>query len=153
MRWLIHSLAALAITVPAAPAVAATVQLTSTSSAFPEYLALSYVAAAGEVNTVSVVSFGGDVTVTDPTAELQAGAGCVSQTPHQVVCPATQEQLVEAIAIDLGDGDDFVSLDDADYSSGVVQAGEGNDTVIGGGAFVEHIYGGGGNDDLRGGRD
>lgn len=119
-------LASLALS--AGPAAAATVEVRpdgDPASPYPEAPVIAYAAAAGEVNTVTVETIADGFLFTDSTAEIFAGSGCVTRTPHEVECPSGDDPFVDELLIELGDGDDSLSLRRADYNSGLVRAGEG----------------------------
>jgi uncharacterized repeat protein (TIGR01451 family) len=103
-----------------------------------------YTAAAGETNTVTATASTFLVTVTDSTAPVVAGAGCVVTGPHSADCttpgstPAT---------LDLGDQNDSGTVVGA---PGTILGGAGNDVVTGG-IHADTLDGGEGNDIVRAG--
>jgi len=170
----------------ATPASAATVETVAPDANSPARV-LSYRAAPGEVNSVAINVtdptspsgpdyYGGPpiYDVRDPGAAIQAGPGCqvVDGDPHHASC---QSQEVADLAIDLGDGDDQLTVTHdpprmygprlvasggdgndvlrADPRSGArneLYGGAGNDVLVGG-TYTDALYGGGGNDRLVGG--
>ena len=116
-----------------------------------------YEAAAGEVNDLRVTSINivdgetVDVTLRDAGAVVTPGNGCQEGTDGAVVCRValTGDILITAR---LGDGDDFFTA--ARTCGGfvvcvAVEAGAGNDVVIGSGA-ADQLRGNGGDDTLEG---
>lgn len=128
----------------AAPAQGATVS----GSSGPGPLRMSFTAARGETNDLTV-TMSGTVAVrfSDPSATLRAfGPACAADGPHEVVCRAAS---LGAVTISLERGDDRV----ASAASGVPVTvyGGGGDDVIAGSSGLDTIDGGTGSDDLRGG--
>lgn len=141
---------ALSLVVLSAPAGAATVSSVAYSeppSTTPEescsrYAAcppatVTFQAAAGEANVVSVSTGPAGSTFRDSGAPLTAGAGCTGQSDGSVVCPGGQT------TVDLADGNDSVQ---SNFALFLVRGGDGDD-VLAGGATME---GGPGNDTLNG---
>lgn len=104
-------------------------------------------AARGETNHLRVSSRGDIYTFVDTRSRVEAQRGCVELDPHRVRCwpdhPGTP-------VVRLGDRGDRVKLTE----SATVRGGSGDDVLLGpddryGGATM---YGGAGNDTLRGGR-
>jgi Ca2+-binding RTX toxin-like protein len=110
--------------------------------------AVIYTASAGEANNVTVSSETDGLSIVDTGATILAGTGCTSISDHEARC---RSRNVEAVIVRLGDGDDFVSLWEQYLQLSFVRAGNGDDVVQGGFAFVEELYGGPGADTLRGG--
>ncbi len=110
---------------------------------------LSYFAASGEANVLTVALSGGDYVLSDPGAGITPGAGCRLLTTHQVACGA---QPVQGIYVDAGDGNDAVAIDVTTPAR--VAGGAGDDRLYGG-SGDDVLYGGPGNDvlDGRGGQD
>jgi len=110
---------------------------------------LSYFAASGEANVLTVALSGGDYILSDPGAGITPGAGCHLLTMHQVACGA---QPVQSIYVDAGDRNDAVAIDVSTPAR--VAGGTGDDRLYGG-RGDDVLYGGPGNDvlDGRGGRD
>jgi Ca2+-binding RTX toxin-like protein len=113
-------------------------------------LVVSYDAAPGEINTVSVSAPGldGSYVVSDSTAPLTAGENCIQVDPATVRCSVVGGNPLTFVGVwvRLGDGDD--SLTAGAHATAFGDAGD--DTLIGGpgrDAFV----GGSGEDTLRGG--
>ena len=138
-------LAALALTALAALAPASA----SASTAVIGNGTLSYFAANGEANVLTVALSGGDYILSDSGASITPGAGCHLLTVHQVACGA---QAVQGIYVDAGDGNDIVAIDVSTPAR--VAGGPGNDRLYGG-PGNDVLYGGPGNDmlDGRGGQD
>ena len=63
---------------------------------------VEYLAAAGEVNVVTIARSGSTYTVTD-SAPLTAGSGCTQVSAGEATCPATGVRRVTARAGDLND--------------------------------------------------
>lgn len=126
----------------AAPAAASTVQLDGAT--------LTYDAAPGEANRLTVSSSGGTLTVTDTGATVTAGAGCTFVSATKATCPAAG---VAAMAISTGDMNDTASVSATQVPT-TFDDGPGNDTMTGGGApdtFIsgtgsDTFHGGAGND-------
>src|SRR5919204_5356142 len=81
----------------AAPAAASTVQLDGAT--------LTYDAAPGESNRLTISSTGGTLTVTDTGATVSVGAGCSSVSSTKATCPAAG-----AAAVSTGDMNDTASV-------------------------------------------
>jgi Ca2+-binding RTX toxin-like protein len=117
---------------------------------FGSFPVIAYAAAPGETNAATLVGTESGFQITDSGAVITAGAGCTSSTPHTATCSRFDVFLV----IELDDGNDSLTLDNFGVDHGVVvRAGEGDDTVVGGDSFTERLYGGPGNDTLRGGQE
>ncbi len=110
---------------------------------------LSYFAASGEANVLTVQLSGGDYVLSDSGASITASSGCRTLTVHQVVCGAAP---VQSIYVDAGDGNDAVAIDAPTPAR--VAGGPGDDRLYGG-SSNDVLYGGSGNDvlDGRGGHD
>jgi Ca2+-binding RTX toxin-like protein len=107
---------------------------------------LRFTAANGEVNDVDLNDNGGLVTtVTDPGSTIAVGAGCVQVTPHQGQCPLPAS-FDQAVAINLGAGDDHAHA--FKFSTGhiAISGGSGADTVEDLPEFGADVSGGAGND-------
>ena len=106
---------------------------------------MTFEAAPGEVNRV--VLSGGPTArrVIDESAPLVAGDGCRQVTEHEAVCGNSYD-----ISINLGDGDDRASLEATAASGAYVQAGPGDDVLMGG-PGSESFNGGDGRDTISGG--
>ncbi|MBO3744116.1 calcium-binding protein [Actinoplanes flavus] len=112
----------------------------------------------GKSNSVKLSISGRTVTITDKVA-IKAGKGCKSVNSKKVRC--TTKAKTAKLSVALGDKNDYVRNYTNVYL--LVDAGSGNDTVIGGNASEElqgdsgndRIYGNGGNDKLiaEGGND
>jgi Ca2+-binding RTX toxin-like protein len=123
---------------------------------------LTYSAAAGEANRVSISEAGGQFTVTDPGAPSiglrisNSGTGSIIclKTVVKIVCTAPR---VSQYSVALGDGDDTVALSamlpatvDGGAGDDTISGGAGNDT-LGGGNGKDRLVGNGGADALGGG--
>jgi Ca2+-binding RTX toxin-like protein len=108
---------------------------------------LSFIAAPGEVNDLTVTQSGGQITFNDPGKTLDttaAGGQCGAPSGGEVTCSVGAREL----KIELGDADDeFVSTA---TTGGKVSGGDGVDTVTGG-PGVEKLSGDAQNDTLNGG--
>ena len=136
--------------------------------------ALTYDAAPGEVNTVTVERGAASWTIRDATAPVEAGPGCEAPDPNTLVCgPANADaafslgdgpdsadarSLTVRLTLAGGEGDDVLrSGGGADVLDGgggadVLEAGNGDDSVRGGGG-EDVLRGGVGNDRLSDGDD
>ncbi|GGN26225.1 Ca2+-binding RTX toxin-like protein [Actinoplanes campanulatus] len=107
----------------------------------------------GKSNSVKLTISGRTVTITDKVA-IKAGKGCKSVNSKKVRC--TTKVKTAKLNVALGDKNDYVRNYTNVYM--LVDAGTGNDTVIGGNASEElqgdygndKLYGNGGNDKLFG---
>lgn len=106
---------------------------------------LSYRAAAGQTNNLSITTGGSTFTVSDSGANIAAGTGCTQVTATSATCPATGIQRIDVRA---GDNADTVNVSAAVTASIYGEAG--NDTLIGGSAD-DSINGGTGADSIDGG--
>ncbi|MEV0897060.1 calcium-binding protein [Actinoplanes sp. NPDC049802] len=105
----------------------------------------------GKSNSVKLTISGRTVTITDKVA-IQAGKGCKKVSSKKVRC--TTSAKTTKLSVALGDKNDFVRNYTNVYL--LVDAGTGNDTLVGGNASEElqgdtgndKIYGNGGNDKL-----
>lgn len=114
---------------------------------------LTYVAAPGEANDLSVRRAGSRLVIADAGAVISA-PGCMIAVPGQVSCPASSDLIVR-----LGDRDDRATLSDGlnmetrtvDGGSGddVLRSGDGPDLLIGGDGR-DQLDAGAGNDVLVG---
>jgi Ca2+-binding RTX toxin-like protein len=106
--------------------------LASTAAkAGPTQANLTYTAANGEVNAVTVSLSGANYTIDDPGATISAGAGCTSAGVHQVTCAAAG---VTRLTVKAGDRNDSVGVANsvAPTIRSNVEGGVGSDTVVGG---------------------
>jgi hypothetical protein len=112
-------------------------------------LSITFEAAPGELNTVSVSgrSADGSYLVSDATAPLSAGANCVQVAVATARCPGPARPADDfTVHVRLGDGDDTVTA-----VGGVIgEGGPGADTLVGG-PGADALLGGAGADTLRGG--
>jgi hypothetical protein len=104
------------------------------SSASLDGSVLRYHAASGEHNALELRVGPGATTalsirMTDPGANVEAGANCSSIDPHTVVCPVAGS--VTSVDIDLGDEDDSYTGSGAPitFGGGPIQGGSGNDRI------------------------
>lgn len=108
---------------------------------------LSYDAARGEANALTVTVAGPDVQLADSGASITGPSGCTTIDAHTVRCPVPTDGL----AVRLGDGDDHLRmLGLLSIPNLILEGGTGND-VLNGGASAEVLAGGGGSDTVRGG--
>jgi Ca2+-binding RTX toxin-like protein len=122
----------------AAPAAASTVQLDGPT--------LTYDAAPGESNRLTVSSSGGTLTVTDTGATVTAGPGCTSSSSTKATCPSAS---VTTMDISTGDMNDTASVSGTSIPT-TFDDGPGNDTMTGGNA-VDTFVSGTGSDTFHGG--
>ena len=141
------------------------------------YDGVSFVAATGEVNTVTVTTNGGDFVISDTTSEIIPGAGCVAVDLHTVSCTPLSSSIVldmrlrdqndiAVAAATIGrvgiageDGNDRLVSNEPAGSDVDLSGGNGNDVITGsdardnldGGAGVDVLRGGLGKDFLSGG--
>jgi Ca2+-binding RTX toxin-like protein len=112
---------------------------------------VSYTAAAGERNDLTVAARASEVELRD-TAGISPGRQCSRPDPAdstRVICRANVAGDFDGLAaVSLGNGDDRVRYTEG---SGTVDAGTGNDTVFEGPGAGAVLIGGPGNDDLHGG--
>jgi hypothetical protein len=109
---------------------------------------LRFTAARGEVNHVDLADLNGlQTTVTDTGSNIVVGAGCVQVTPHQGACPlpASNDQ---AVAITLGDGDDFAHAFKLTTGHIAIDGGPGADTIEDLPQFGADVTGGSGDDTI-----
>jgi Ca2+-binding RTX toxin-like protein len=136
-------------------AIAATA-LVGPSTAFPGETAFMYIAGAGEANSVTITlnsTTAFDLEIVDPGATISVGSGCTSVDPHTARCSSYQ-LYEDALEVDLGDGDDFLSLSFQDDSTTAsFHGGDGNETIRGGSGredSLEYLFGDAGDDVLSG---
>jgi Ca2+-binding RTX toxin-like protein len=99
---------------------------------------LTYSAAAGEENDLTIETAGANFRVRDNTAPVTAGAGCTQRSPHRVNCLTAGVTLIEVLA---KDQDDAVQL-----LTGTVDAN------LNGGSGGDNLTSDAGNDTLTLGR-
>jgi hypothetical protein len=116
----------------AAPAMAGTASVTGGT--------LSYVAAPGETNTVTVTQSGNSFTIADTTATITSDAGCLG-TGSETIC--TDASPIQSVKVDLRDANDVVTLSTSVASELLGRVG--NDQLTGG-AGPDRIDGGVGAD-------
>jgi hypothetical protein len=151
-------LAAVATLLPATPAAAATVAVSS----MPSDLDLVFSAAANEPNDVVLRALDGNpdiaaYEVSDSGAPLSPGAGCTTVDAHTAHCQAPVAvpgtgPILDRFIVRLDDGDDRVIVDDAGGSSLrlLANGGQGDDELVGG-SRQDVLDGGIGSDVMRGG--
>jgi Ca2+-binding RTX toxin-like protein len=122
----------------AAPAAASTVQLDGAT--------LTYDAAPGESNRLTISPAGSTLTVADTGATVNVGPGCTSVSSTQATCPAPG---VAAMAVSTGDMNDTASVSATSIPTSF-NDGPGNDTMTGGSA-ADTFISGTGSDTFRGG--
>lgn len=127
---------------------------------------LFYQAAGNETNHVVITRAGNGVDVSD-TAGLDVGSGCSATGSDPSPTSAHCDGPIDGVNATLADGDDYFRIDAANFSSWV-DAGPGDDTLIGagdrdwflgqegddtlrGGAGTDELWGGLGNDTITGG--
>ena len=123
---------------------------------------VSYVAAPGEENDLTVEGGGSSVVLTDPGADIAPGTGCMSSGPNSVTC--TSIYAFDEVRALLGNGnDDFASAgprfdvhggpgDDELYGGdgGGTLFGDADDDVLEAGVLAATLIGGEGDDSLLG---
>ncbi len=122
----------------AAPIAGSTARLSGTRLVFE--------ADAGVANTVSVSFSSGTYTVTD-TDTVTPGAGCATASATSVTCGSGG---ITSLRITTNDMDDGVTVSGSGVAAAVVDAGPGNDSIIGGGGD-DTLIGGAGDDPIAGG--
>jgi Ca2+-binding RTX toxin-like protein len=148
MRSLRSALIALLV-LAAAPAAAQAADVSVVSGT-----TLTFIAADGEANAVSVSLAAGTYTVSDAGANVTAGSGCSQAAANAVTCPVGSINLV---SVDTRDLADTIALG-AGTAAATINGGEGDDTITGsgladtinGGADADRIDGAAGNDTLNG---
>ena len=116
---------------------------------------VEYLAAAGEVNVVTIARSGSTYTVTD-SAPLTAGSGCTQVSAGQATCPATGVRRVTARG---GDLNDRITVSATAPNGVFINGGPGDDDLTGGpgsdqlvgGTEDDALDGGAGDDLLDGG--
>jgi hypothetical protein len=127
------------------PASAATVTTRSDRDGFA---AIYYVAAPGERNDVSVAYGDGEtMTISDAGAVITTSRRCRSIDSHTAVCGA-----VFSVHIAVGDLDDRVTPAESFDEEMVIYGGPGNDVLRGSDFGPDRLSGGGGQDQLYGAR-
>ncbi|MEZ6039741.1 MAG: PKD domain-containing protein [Planctomycetaceae bacterium] len=93
---------------------------------------LSFVADAGEMNTVTISESGGVITIIDTTSVITPGAGVTSVNSNEVTIPVTG---LVVIGVNLGDLDDVLDMSAVSQVGSLrrtsLSGGDGNDTIIG----------------------
>ncbi len=111
----------------------------------PDIHSLHVDAGPGETNTATITHVEDGWTVTDVGAPLSAGDRCTSVDEHTVRCEITSEVWVRG-----GDGDDALTIVEAEQIASHLDGGPGDDALTGGDGR-DLLEGGGGTDMLRGG--
>src|SRR3954452_10973262 len=121
---------------------------------------LTYSAASGEENDVTIETSGANFRVTDNTAPVTAGTGCAQRSPHRVNCLTAGVTLVEVLAKDQDDTvQALIGTVDANLNGGSggdsLTGDAGDDTLTLGkgdisGNTSEQAVGGDGQDTLNG---
>ena len=147
--------------------------LAASTTALDGDFGVQFLAAPGEVNTVTVTNDAQTFIINDSTADVSAGAGCFNVDAHTVQCYTDHEWELDLTLLDMNDtlsvqtqADLFVTAgggDGADHLSalsGRVSFGgeKGVDTMTGadqndymeGGPGADVLRGGAGRDDLNG---
>src|SRR5688500_14231244 len=158
MRFVIATLAALAI---AAPAEAAVVEMTRVEHVEDDGTyydrTVSFRAAPGEHNDVSIsvdlndTSYTGAITISDPSAALEVEGGCTLAGPHVAVC-GSESDPCGRLDVRLGDRSDSLRVASSVRYGPIpsLHGGPGNDTIDGS-MQSDKIDGGPGNDVIDGG--
>jgi hypothetical protein len=112
---------------------------------------VSYTAAAGERNDLTIAARASEVELRD-SAGITPGRQCtrpVATDPTRVICRSnTAGDFNGFAAATLRDGDDRARVTEG---GATLDAGSGNDTLVGGPGFGTVMIGGAGNDDMTGG--
>ncbi len=136
----------------AAPASASTVRLDPGGG--DESSKVTYTAAPGEQNKLSVTVDGPRATIEDPGAgEIVTQQGCTRQTPKRAVCDLQDSTAtIQYVLAELGDGNDTFAMTavNTQFAGSRVNGGQGNDDLRGA-QFADALNGGVGTDELRGG--
>jgi len=115
---------------------------------------VAFVAAAGEVNAVTLTETADGVTLRDATATVSASPGCQQVDGHTVTCAFHYGPNYNRFSVSLGDGNDSVGINrssDGTLLDGpMVDGGPGNDVLVGG-PGNDSLNGGAGDDLLVGG--
>lgn len=145
-------LALAAVLVAAAPASASTVRLDPGGG--EESSQITYTAAGGEQNKLSVSVDGARATIDDPGAStITPQQGCTSVTPKRVTCDLqSSTDTIQTVEANLDDGNDTFDMTATNtrYAGAVVNGGPGNDELHGG-PFGNTLNGDVGLDRLYGG--
>jgi Ca2+-binding RTX toxin-like protein len=164
MRFALVALVFLALAAPARASTAQVVIADSCGSdvACSKYAGghpvpvVTYAAAAGEANRLTVSRLGDQWTLSDPGAAIAVGDGCRSVDAHTAACTAANgPEPVFAFSAQLGDGDDALTVAGPLLVRGFIDGGPDDDTLTGGpdsdtfdgGPGADRIDGGGGNFD------
>ncbi|MGH9267833.1 MAG: hypothetical protein ACRD0D_06620, partial [Acidimicrobiales bacterium] len=88
---------------------------------------LTFTAGSAEANVVTISLSANVYTVVDTGAQISAAAGCTNVNPNEATCAAAG---VTALVVDLGDGNDAVTISATTGSN--IKGGPGDDTLKGG---------------------
>ena len=153
-RATLTALAVLLLAVVPSSASASTAAVTAVPGD-PAFDVVSYQAATGEANDVSVRSVTGEWILQDPGAVVIPGESCVSLDPHTVQCRPRPQRPLELIRVELGDGDDAATwVPPIAVGNVVLSGGSGDDRLSVPAAedgAAANLLGGQGNDRLDGG--
>ena len=118
---------------------------------------VTYEAAPGEANRVTVSRAGDTLTLSDAGATITAQEPCRAVGAHQLTCPArsidstfTPASSIPVLDVQLGDGADTLAISGSLGASTALDAGDGDDTLTGG-TDADLLDGGLGADRLDGG--
>jgi hypothetical protein len=103
---------------------------------------LTYTAAAGEANIVSIGVSGADYAISDAGATVTAGDGCVV-TENVATCPAA---AVTGISVDAADMNDQITVDGTVTVHSFLNGRGGNDTITSRNGVQDSVFCGGGFD-------
>ena len=107
---------------------------------------VSYVAAPGEVNNLTVDLSGGIYTITDTAGVTPAvGSPCTLTSPTSATCPQSASPSIDHLGVYAEDMNDTITVNAVPRDGTRIDAAAGNDTVIGS-AGADKIFGGPGND-------
>jgi len=114
-----------------------------------------FTAAAGEANVVEVQRSGGDWSISDSGAILEAGSGCTAVDDHHARCVTQSQQRLQSFVAHLADGnDELTSRLPASSWPGLqditIDGGAGDDHLVGG-AAPEAFFDGPGHDAVEAG--
>ena len=110
---------------------------------------LHFSAAPGKASHVGLDDLGSpaQTVVTDTGSTITVGAGCVQVTAHQATCPVPPN-VVQNVAIDLADGNDFAHASRLNQGSIAINGGPGADTIEGPQESGAAVSGGPGDDKI-----
>ena len=123
------------------------------SFASVSFSTLSYTAAAGETNNLTIELSAGNYVLTDTGATITAAAGCTAVTANKVSCPGATIANFNVSLSDMGDTATVGSSVNKNVSYSTIAGGAGNDTLSSAAAFTDYpisLYGEDGQDTLTG---